>query len=58
MALVMKLFSVTSSIIQFQLIYYKLISYKACQLLPQKIGACNVRQTGNGFRKTLLVAFF
>ena len=52
MAVVMKLFSVTSSIIQFQLVHCKLISYTACQLLPQITRACSVKQTGSGFRKT------
>ena len=52
MAFVMKLFSITSGIIQFQLIHCKLISYTACQLLPQITPACNVKQTGSGFRKT------
>ena len=52
MACVMKLFSITSGIIQFQLILCKLISYTACQLLPQITQACDVKQTGSGFRKT------
>ena len=52
MAFVMRLFSVTSGVIHFQLIHCKLISNTACQLLPQMTQACNVKQTGSSFRKT------